>query len=363
MDGRIWDDCLLLEGEDSIKEYFNNFENSLLIIGKGFDPRQCRLLKKTKDVFRNITVCLVNYDETSTVPNDMRNMIRSEKNYKDLQDLCTDLKYIELETPMYRGDWGKKLLVISESVRTSFKPDILREYLNIIIDISAMPRGVSFSIIKRMVDSKKKNQKIYIAVCENSQYDNKIKPVIVNDSAEFLPGFNTFSISMEQNNDETIWFPILGFQEEAINTVEDYLKPIEICPVVPFPSKDVRRGEDILRASGNLLFQEYAVERRNIIYVPESEPLLVYQKLFDTVMYYEQAFKGNTNMTYRYAFSAQSSKLIDLGLLLALMDLGKKEIKAGIVVTENRGYVVDEDYNEENESLYCLCLNDTIFDW
>ena len=363
MDRKIWEDCLFLEGEQDIKEHFSTSEKILLILGKGFDPRQCRILEKMKSTVCELTVCLVNYSEQATVRDDMRNESRSQKNYEYFKELSVDLKCFELDIPMYRGDVGKKILVISESVRSAFNLDSLKCYKNIAIDISAMPRGVGFSIIKRIVDLRSEYQKIHILVCENSQYDDKIRPVIVSDSAEFLPGFNTFSMSMEQDNDETIWFPILGFQEEAFSMIADYLKPIEICPVVPFPSRDIRRGENILRSCGNLLFQEYAVERRNIIYVPENNPLLVYKKLYDTVMYYEQAFQVDNNMTQRYAFSAQSSKLIDIGMLLAMMDLGKRNIKVGVVVVENNGYTVEEEYSEENEKLYCLCLNDTIYDW
>lgn len=99
-------------------------------------------------------------------------------------------------------------------MRSALTQELISKYENIAIDISAMPRGVGFSIIKRLVDLKAENQKIHILVCENSQYDDRIKPVIVEDSAEFLPGFNTFSMSMEQDNDETVWLPILGLQEE-----------------------------------------------------------------------------------------------------------------------------------------------------
>lgn len=363
MEKKVWEDCLFIEGEQDISEHFSAAEGTLLILGKGFDPRQCRILEKLKPSVRELTVFLVNYNEQATVRDDMRNESRSRKNYETFKKLTSDLKCNEVDVPMYRGNIGKKNLVISESVRSALSRDTLKCYKNIAVDISAMPKGVGFSVIKRLVDLRAEYQKIYILVCENSQYDDKIKPVIASESAEFLPGFNRFFMDMDQDNNETIWFPVLGFQEDAFSMIADYLKPIEICPVVPFPSRNIRRGENILRSCGNLLFQEYAVERRNIIYVPENNPLLVYQKLYDTVMYYEKAFQVDGNMTQRYAFSAQSSKLIDIGMLLAMMDLGKKGIKVGVVVVETNGYTVDEEYKEENEELYCLCLNDTVYDW
>lgn len=364
MEKKTWEDCLFLEGEVHIQEYFKKLHKVLLILGKGFDPRQCRILEKLKTVVSDLTVFLINYDEKATIRDDLRNESRSKKNYEQFQGICSGLQYTELSIPLYRGSSTKKILVISESVRSALTQELISKYENIAIDISAMPRGVGFSIIKRLVDLKAENQKIHILVCENSQYDDRIKPVIVEDSAEFLPGFNTFSMSMEQDNDETVWLPILGLQEEnAFSIIANFLKPIEICPVLPFPSVDVRRGERILRSCGNVLFEEYGVERRNIIYVPENYPLLVYKKLYDTVMYYEKAFQINRERTQKYAFSSQSSKLMDIGVLLAMIELGKREVKVGLVVIENRGYNVTELYPAEYEKMYCLCLNDSIFNW
>ena len=213
---------------------------------------------------------------------------------------------------------------------------------------------------------KGETQKLCVAVCENSKFDDRIRPVIVDESAEYLPGFNTFSMLLEQDDGETVWFPVLGLDDvTAFHIIDNYLKPIEICPVIPFPSKDIQRGERILRSCGEALFRERHVEKRNIIYVPENYPLWVYQKLYDTVRYYEKALHidQNSNRVIKYAFSSQSSKLIDIGVLLAIMDLVREGIKAGIVVVENQGYQAEDPYPKEDEELYCLCLNDSIFAW
>ena len=113
-------------------------------------------------------------------------------------------------------------------MRNALVSEKIQDYKHILIDISAMPRGVAFSIIKRVLDIKSTAQSIYILVCENSECDDKIKPVLAEESAEYLPGFNTFSMSMEADNDENIiWLPILGMNEEAaFRIIDNYLKPI-----------------------------------------------------------------------------------------------------------------------------------------
>lgn len=359
---RSWEECLFLEGKIEIANHFISGK-TLLIVGLGFDPRACRFAEILMNTDQSLTVCAINYHEVSIHDNQKKQML-SENNWKKLQDICQKCRLIRNDIPMYKRDGMKKTLIISENVRAVINKEYIEGYDNIVIDISAMPRGVSFSIIKRLTEIKKTTQKICIAICENSKYDDSINPVIVEESAEYLQGFNTFSMSLVQEESETVWFPVLGKDDaEALRIISDFLKPIEICPVVPFPSIDVRRGEKMIRSSGEVLFRERNVEKRNIIYIPENDPRLVYQKLFDTVKYYEKAFKIDQDRAIQYAFSSESSKLIDIGVLLALLSLNELRIKAGIVIVENQGYKPIGDYDMTDERLYCLCLDENIFEW
>lgn len=363
---KLWNNCLFLDNLEKILGYFTSKNDSLLILGKGFDPRACTVLESLKPVMLELSVWLIDYNDKAK-NDDGGNESRSKNNYKHLLDICNGVINQELKVPLYGGNENERRLVISESVRNVFVSEKLKNYKHILIDISAMPRAVAFSIIKRILDIKSTDQSVYILVCENSECDDKIKPVIGEELVEYLPGFNTFSMSMESDNGENIiWLPVLGMHDEvAFRIIDNYLKPVEICPVVPFPSKDVRRGENILRCCGQPIFRENNVEKRNIIYVPENYPVLVYQKLYDTVKYYEKALKTleKSGRTMKYAFSSQSSKLIDIGVLLAIINLNKENIKTGIVVVENQGYILKGDYNKDNERLYCLCLNDNEFNW
>lgn len=263
-----------------------------------------------------------------------------------------------IDIPMYKYD--KRTIVISESVKEIRD---IKKYNNIVIDISAMSHAVAFSVIKRIIDIKSKEQKISIVVCENSECDDKIKPIIVDGTAEYLQGFNTFSMLAESEEDDTVWFPILGMDEKiAFNIIDEYLKAIEICPIVPFPSIDIRKSENILRYYGETLFREKNIEKRNIIYIPENQPILIFNKLYNTVMYYEKSLNCDKKKCIKYAFSSQSSKLIDMGVFMTIVRLAKENIKAGFVIVENQGYTLKE-YNASNDKLYCICLDDDEFDW
>jgi hypothetical protein len=361
-----WNDCVLLEDGKNIISYFKNMNNVLFIMGKGFDPRSCTILKIIIPVVKSSSVWMIDYNDKLKNENE-NNESRSQKNYSDFLNLCKDIKHEEYRAPLYGNSDSKNTLIISESVRILFDNNPISNYKHIIIDISAMPRGVSFSIIKRILNKKTDAQKIYILVCENCEFDDIIKPNHIDETAEYLPGFNTFSMSMESDNDEkTIWFPILGMNDEkAFSIICNYLKPVEICPIVPFPSSNIRRGENILRKYGQLLFRENGIEKRNVIYVPEKNPILVYQKLYETVKYYEKALNNAPgDHSIKYAFSSQSSKLIDIGMLMAVIDLNNNGIKTGIVVVKNQGYDFSaEKYDESQNKIFCLCLDESEFNW
>lgn len=357
-----WDDSLFLEGEENIRTHFGDNTKTLLIMGKGFDPRACRMLEILKDSTNEMTVCMVDYNDR-TIQKNENNESRSEENYNSIKEMCLDKDLLELSVPQYVGENEKGVLVISESVKNVFDYGLIKEYERIMIDISAMPRSVGFSIIKRILDIQKE-QKVCILVCENSRCDDRITPIIAEESAQYLPGFNTFSMSLESDDDDTVWFPVLGMNEvKAFSIIADYLKAVEICPVVPFPAIDIRRSENILRCYGKALFKDRGVDRRNIIYVPEKQPQLIYRKLYDTVCYYEKALNIDEDRSIKFAFSSQSSKLIDIGILLTMLALLKNGKKAGIVVVKNRGYNLKTEYNKQDENVYCLCLNESEFDW
>ena len=362
-----WSEGLFLDQIYQIEAYFNKKE-ALFIMGKGFDPRSCAAIRKVAPIFKKLDLWLIDYNDRAMQRN-RKIEDRSRENAKELDRLCAenDVTIRRLDIPQYEGSDTNRQLVFDVRVRQTIQGKELFKYPEIIVDITAMPRAVAFNLIKRISDIKKNNQKLSILVCENIDCDEKIQPNIVKESARYLTGINTFMMSSEAAQNDTIWLPMLGTGEkDSFGMIVDFLKPIEICPIVPFPSADVSRGERILRFYGEELFRDRGVEARNTIYVPEQYPLLISQKLFDTVKYYEKALNNENEdgeHVYRYAFSSQSSKLMDIGLFLAVMRLLQESITAGIVVVENQGYQFEEVYAESDNKLYCLCLDENEFGW
>src|SRR3546814_13054079 len=63
-----------------------------------------------------------------------------------------------------------------------------------------------------------------------------------------------------------IWFPILAEDvSEQLERIHSRIAPDDVCPVLPLQSVDPRRGDNIIREMGELVFARMAVTPRDII--------------------------------------------------------------------------------------------------
>lgn len=352
-----WRECIFLNDNKAIKEYFKNHKNSMFILGQGFDPRTCEGIGMFYHLDSEIKVFLIDYSDKS---DNSSNVKSASENLKKIQGMIphNQLNIIKV----------KNIKHFSEEVKKELNKEKIKGFDNILIDVSAMPREISYVLIKRLLALRSGNQKIYVFVCENSALDDSIEPIIDKmDTVEFMHGFNSFSMGMETISDAiTVWIPILGYNElSAFKKISDALEPDEICPVIPFPGLNANRGEKIIRYYGDYIFKTLEVDKRNIMYIPERYPLLGYEKLCKTVEYYKNAIApdNDNDTSVRFVFSTQSSKLIDIGILLAIMDLQKQGYLVGIMTLEYEGYRFEGNYDIKQNKLCCLCLNDREFEW
>jgi hypothetical protein len=113
--------------------------------------------------------------------------------------------------------------------------------------------------------------------------------------------------------------PILGEgQGIRLQRIFDKVQPDQICPVVPFPTRDPRRGDRIVEAHQRILFDEFRVEPRNILYASEYNPFEAYREVFKAIDRYRDALVELGDC--RVFVSPLSSKLLSVSALLACYD-------------------------------------------
>jgi hypothetical protein len=87
---------------------------------------------------------------------------------------------------------------------------------------------------------------------------------------------------------------------------------------VPFPARNPRRGDSIIEEHRQILFDEFRVEPRNILYASEYNPFEAYRQVFQVIDRYRDALVELGDC--RIFVSPLSSKLLSIGALLACYD-------------------------------------------
>ena len=130
-----------------------------------------------------------------------------------------------------------------------------------------------------------------------------------------------------------MWIPQLtGPKRVAYRELFKELSPDETCPVFPFPSRDPRGVETLLKEFTREIVDEWAVEPRQMLYAAEDDPLDLYRTLARIHLartdIYERA--GEVSQT---VLSPIGSKAMAIGALLAAI-----EYKLPVAYVETRRY-------------------------
>ena len=278
-----WDPYFLRSGPGFIsfwQDYLSGEARRILyVLGKGFDPRMCsgiEALLNTGGSGARDCLLIDFSDSADSVFASQTALV--EENLNKLNRLLKDRgKLSSKAVRMWSGDGPGRHRIGSRSAAGVF-PDFseLQPYTDIIIDISAIPRGIYLSLIGKtlfLLDGAKERQpeayipNLHIIVSEDAILDTKIRDDSIDDSASYIFGFGA-DLDMEATEEiPKVWMPILGEgQIGQLERIHTLVNPDEICPVLPSPSLNPRRGDELLLEYRELLFDQWRVEPKNIIY-------------------------------------------------------------------------------------------------
>ena len=360
-----WANYLLKGGSDFAsfwKLFLSSQHHVLFVLGLGFDPRMCSAIRRIMNQGgggKRDCLLLV-FDEGPDSPSKQHGD-RVQLNREELQQLLADRGSIrEHAVRMWSTD-GRR--IGSRNAASVFRRiDDLAQYTDIVVDISALPRSIYFPLVGRLLsllDSRQENispPNLHVVVSESVDLDRLIRAEGIDDDATYLQGFSG-GVDMEATASiPRVWIPILGEDQGGeLERIYDLVHPDEICPVLPFPSGNPRRGDNLILEYRRLLFDRFRVEPRNIIYASEKNPFEVHRELTRTVVQYRDALHSLKGC--KVVISTLSSKLLSLGALLTAYELRKM---VGIAHVEASGYVMsvaDPDVlNNIHEELFEIWL-------
>jgi hypothetical protein len=329
-------------------EYLKSAQREVLIIlGTGFDPRTNESIKvicSDSSLSGKRHCRVVRYFESSNKVKETARMAESrqgiEKILKDFSDSKLEFVDIFLKSPDNKS-------IASREAASKIVVDLqdISAYTDIIVDISAMPRSIYFSLINKLLNIIDENPaknviNLHIVVSENASLDAIIKEKSLAEEASFVHGLSISDLAKTQDFHK-VWIPILGEnQAKQLGLIGKFVDPVETCPLLPFPSRNLRRGDELITTYQRTLFSELQVDAKNIIYADEQNPFQVYRLLLRTIDRYQESFSMLRGC--KIIISALSSKLLSVGALLAVYESKKNGKQVGLAHVESFKHEVED---------------------
>ena len=319
MDGLRWEDYVLASGAGEVSKIWSaalELERRVtFVLGVGFDPRALVALKSLLTQIGNQVVQVVRLGLPSVEDDDLTREL-TQANDRCLRELV-ESRVVEVASIAYPEGVESRAagLRMSRQIKSS---GVIGEQDLVVVDVSGLPSSVYFPVIGGLLkasDDQRLQRDIQVVVCENPELDR-----IILDEGVASPGpISGFRQGL--NPDDTgvtrVWVPMLGeHQELYIRSIFDFLDPREVCPVLPFPARNPRRGDDLLIELRSLIFDIIEVEPRNFIYTDERNPFDLYRGLCRLSDRYTKALGPLGNVTV--VTSVHGSKVLSVGAACCL---------------------------------------------
>jgi len=366
-----WRNYVLRSGDESVAMWQTLLgareRNVLYILGLGFDERMCAGLEVVLGAggTGQRDVSLLMFEEGPELPSRAHSDLRAA-NEERLQELVA-------KTSRSLGRRAIKLM--SDDGRRIGGRSIAREfggsadfepYSDVVVDISALPRGLYFPLLAKLLtvfDGPPKDgvtRNLHVVVAHSPVLDASVHDEGIDEDAIFLHGFSAAEFEREATREQPrVWLPVLGRgQRVQLDRILALVTPDEICPVLPSPAQNPREADDLMLEYRDLLFDQLRVEPRNIIHASESNPFEVYRQIVRSVRHYRRALSPLGGC--KAVVSAMSSKLSSLGALLAAYELcggtGDDHVDVGVAHVEAQGYRLERPAHVPAPTLCNLSL-------
>ena len=229
-------------------------------------------------------------------------------------------------------------------------------YTDVVLDVSSLPRisylTILLSLLAKLIPDGKAPQRVsangvtlHVLVGEDPHLDSRISSEDPENDLVLIPGYAEALQSEARQEDHLVWMPLLG--ENRVPQVQKVESSIpawaEICPVLPHPSRDPRRGDQLLLEYAGSLIGRREIPFSNILYVHEANPFEAYRQLLEAMQRYQKtmAVVGGC----RLVVTPLSSKLITIGAALACFEMKHcaKDDRSSVAIpyAEPKRYVAD----------------------
>lgn len=333
------------------QQHFKGSRRSVCyIMGRGFDPRMLTGIDLLRRICPTVPVevMLLTFDEGDLSPS----RLYDEVVQANMASLSTKVDGSRIVPKLLSMFSPERRRITARSAEALFK-DVAEfiAHTDIILDVSALPRSVFLPVIAKLlhlIDGKSSGgPNLFVLADENPALDSVIVEEGLDEEADYVHPFRGDAERESTASKPRVWFPLLGEnQGSQLRKIYDLVKPSEVCPLLPAPSRNPRRGDDLIVEHRELLFDSLRVDPRNFLYVSETNPFEVYRQLMLAISHYARSLEplGGANAI----LSAVSSKLLSIGAVLAAYELKKRKSRIAIAHIEAHGYSISVGIDDMN---------------
>jgi len=313
-----WSRYVRTTGDDAFRNLWSELasEPTLVILGGGFDPRVPRALALLTEVASAATrVLRLDIEGGQEAEPGMLELAEANREAVDAIAKSTGACVVEQDFPEVhtRRSAG---ITMSRAFHEAGHLDDVRQ---VVVDISGLPRSVYFPFIRGLLMAADGawGGNVHVVASDSAEID----AAIIEEGAEDPRALGGFAGKSSDESAATIWVPVIGEgMSQQLSALLEAIGPDEVVPVLPFPARNPRRGDDLLLEHQELLLDRLVVEPRNYLYASESNPFDLYRAITDLRNRYQEALRPLG--TARFVLSTHSSKLLSIGVLLAAYEAG-----------------------------------------
>ena len=334
-----WDPYVLNSGAQLREHWAWRFEHGATVAfvqGIGFDPRMCLGLKLLRDLAppAAVEVWAVSFGS----PGDTTAIAMAQDNLA---------LFTELLSTGRRHDLDLAAPNIEQTARGAANAiadlAVFGDVSDIVIDVNALPRAVFFPLIAKLLylcDQRHAGApNLHVLAGDAAWLDAIIQSAGIDEHAVWLHPFaSTFGVEATLHVPR-VWMPVLGERTAPqLERISQLVGQMEVCPMLPFPSRDPRRGDELFLEYRRVLFDQLRTDSGTFIYAAESNPFQVYRRLRQSTLEHVQTLKPLGGC--KTAYSALSSKLVSIGVLLVAYELRDDGYEVGVADIGSQSHTI-----------------------
>ena len=329
-----WDPCILNRGTDAVHFVNDHFcdgsRRVLLIAGAGFDPRAIEVAQiLATRVKGSLTGLFIRERRPDPNPDLLR---RAERNITDLLTIIPNgtVRDVDIFAPDLAVKGGREAALTVAALE-------LDSYTDVLVDNSALSRGVVFPMVKVLLNRAPKSCNIHIAVVDEPETDQSIV-TIGCDRPSPIHGFRGILGTSEASKAAVLWLPqLVPDQSTVLRDIYNFIdpRPSDVCPILPFPGPSPRDVDELLVAYRTELLSTWQVDPRDLVYAHENDPLDLYRTILRIDNDRKRVFKDVGGSLI--VLSPVGSKVLSIGAMMAAI-----ERDFPVIYVEALGYEVDQ---------------------